>query len=498
MTLEKAKDYLGELQAKSHAYAHAMNVMYYDAVTVAPRGGASMRGRTMAFLSGESYKLLTSEETGEALDLLAAHREELTPAEARQTEILLKNLRELRRIPMEEYVAYQALLNDAEVAWHQAKESSNWATFAPFMEKILAANIRFAGLVAPEKDPYDYCLDQYEEGLTQEICDAFFAALRERIVPLLEKVKAAAQVEDGFLHTPVAVPVQEKLSGYLMDVMGIDREYCALGLSEHPFTTNFSRWDVRITTHYYEEAFASGMYSVIHEGGHALYELHTAEDLQGSVLAEGCSMAMHESQSRFYENILGRSRAFINCIYPRIAELVPAVAEHTPEELYRAVNRAEPSLIRTEADELTYSLHVLIRYEIEKKLMHGELAVCDLPAEWNRLYKEYLGVEVPDDRHGALQDSHWSGGAIGYFPSYALGSAYGAQIRKKMEEDVDVDACLAAGDMSPVSAWLEEHIWRHGRMFRPVKLLEDVLGEPFDPSYYTAYLERKFGEIYGL
>ena len=209
-------------------------------------------------------------------------------------------------------------------------------------------------------------------------------------------------------------------------------------------------------------------------------------------------MAMHESQSRFYENILGRSRAFINCIYPRIAELVPAVAEHTPEELYRAVNRAEPSLIRTEADELTYSLHVLIRYELEKKLMHGELSVHDLPAEWNRLYKEYLGVDVPDDTHGVLQDSHWSGGSIGYFPSYALGSAYGAQIRKKMEEDVDVDACLAAGDLGPVSAWLEERIWKHGRMFRPAALLEKVLDEPFDPGYYTAYLEQKFGEIYGL
>ncbi|MBO6062097.1 MAG: carboxypeptidase M32, partial [Clostridia bacterium] len=269
--------------------------------------------------------------------------------------------------------------------------------------------------------------------------------------------------------------------------------------TEHPFTTGFNKHDLRITTHYYENDLASSMYSVIHEGGHATYEMGNGDELIGSPLFGGASCGMHESQSRFYENLIGRSKGFCELVLPAIKEIFPAELEGvTAEAFYRAVNRAEPSLIRTEADELTYSLHVLIRYEIEKKLIHGELDTKDLPSEWNRLYKEYLGVEVPCDKEGCLQDSHWSGGSFGYFPSYSLGSAYGAQILAHMKKELDFEGLIAKGDIASITAWLREHIHKYGMIKKPAELIRICCGEDFDPQYYIDYLSDKFGKLYDL
>lgn len=240
-----------------------------------------------------------------------------------------------------------------------------------------------------------------------EKCDAFFAALRERVVPLVRRIGEAPQVDDSILHQQFPQAAQEALSAYLMGLMRLDPAHCGIATTEHPFTIDFSKYDVRITTHYYEDNFAPSMFSVIHEGGHALYEMGIADEDAYTALGGGVSMGIHESQSRFYENIIGRSRGFITYVFPKLAELFPAqFAGRTPEELYRAVNRVEPSLIRIEADELTYALHIMVRYELERKLMNRELTTKELPAEWNRLYQEYLGVDVPDDTHGVLQDSH--------------------------------------------------------------------------------------------
>ncbi|MBR3053965.1 MAG: carboxypeptidase M32, partial [Firmicutes bacterium] len=282
--------------------------------------------------------------------------------------------------------------------------------------------------------------------------------------------------------------------------IGLDLDHVGLSTTEHPFTTSLgSHFDERITTNYKLDNVSSSMFSVVHEGGHALYDTGSADDLAYTVLDGGVSMGIHESQSRFYENLIGRSRPFIECIFPKLVELFPEnFADCTPEDVYRAVNKVEPSLIRTEADEVTYCLHVMIRYELEKRVVGGELEVKDLPAEWNRLYKEYLGIDVPDDKHGVLQDSHWSFAAIGYFPSYALGSAYGAQFMKKMRETVDVDGCIAKGDFGPVNAWNREHIWKYGSLLKPGELLEKVLGGPFEASAYVEYLEKKYTDIYGL
>lgn len=498
MELKTAIEQLRAAEAKSAALGHAMGIIYFDAVTTAPKGTDEGRGRTLAMLSEESYKLTSGEEMGALLAFLEEHRAELDAQTAREVELLKRSYDQLRRIPMDEYVEYTVLLNTAETVWENAKKNNDFASFAPYLEKIVETNRRFAGYYDPNKKPYDALLNEYERGVDTEMLDAFFSQLRETIVPLVKRVSEKPRPDDSFMHRAYPAAEQKKLAEKLMQVMGIDRSHCGLAESEHPFTTNFNNRDVRITTHYYENDLASSMYSVIHEGGHALYELGVADELQYTAASGGASMGVHESQSRFYENIVGRSKEFISAVFPMIKEIFPRQLEDVSEnEFYRAVNIGEPSLIRTESDELTYCLHIYVRYELEKKLISGELAVADLPAEWDRMYKEVLGVDVPDDTHGVLQDSHWAGGSIGYFPSYALGNAYGAQLLSVMEKDVDVRAAMRSGDLSPITEWLHEHIHIFGSLYDPRELFERVCGK-FDAGYYTDYLTEKFTELYGL
>ena len=500
MTLENAIAELYALQKKLAAYDHAEALIYYDGVTAAPRETAENRGAALSVLSEVVYKLTTGEETVSLLEFLDEHKQELDEKQQRMVYLMLKDLRQMRKIPMDEFIAYQELLVEADDVWHKAKEASDFEMFRPCLEKIFETHKRFAKYVAPDKDPYDNWLNEYEEGLNRETLDRFFSKVRAGIVPLIKKISETKQVDDSIRFGSFPEDKQEELSYYLMKTIGLDLGHVGLSTTEHPFTTSFgSHYDVRITTHYHEDDFVSSMYSVIHEGGHALYDTGSADELAYTVLDGGTSMSVHESQSRFYENIIGRSRAFCKYIFPKLCELFPdEMKGKTAEQLYIAVNKAEPSLIRTEADELTYSLHVMIRYELEKKVMAGELEVKDLPAEWNRLYKEYLGVDVPDDKHGVLQDSHWSGGLIGYFPSYALGNAYGAQFLNKMKETVDVDKCIESGDFEPVNAWNRENIWKHGSLYTPAQLLERVLGEPFNADYYIEYLTEKVKDVYKI
>lgn len=495
----QAVDALNKHQQTLAAYNHAIGVVYLDAATAAPKGTWEGRGKTMAILSEITYNLETSPAVGDMLTFLEARLEELDPVQKRQVEVLRKSYDETKKIPAEECIAYSVLLNDAQAVWEKAKNDNDFDAFAPYLEKIVAFNRKFAGYYNPEMEPYDALLNKYEEGMNTKTLDAFFAKLRQSLVPLIATIQDGPQIDDSFLYRHYPVEAQRKFSDYLMEVMGLDRNYCGIAETEHPFTTNFNNKDVRITTHYYENDLANSMYSVIHEGGHALYELGADDRYNFTVLQGGVSMGIHESQSRFYENLIGRSRAFIHAIFPKVKELFPEQLMDVDEEMfYRAVNKAKPSLIRTSADELTYANHIMIRYELEKQMIAGTLAVEDVPAAWNRLYKEYLGVDVPDDASGCLQDTHWSGGMIGYFPSYALGSAYGAQMLAKMQEELgDVFADVAAGDLSGVTGWLREKIHCHASFKKPGALFKEVCGE-FDAACYTDYLTKKFSELYGL
>ena len=490
---------LKKFQATMAAYNHALGVLYLDSTTAAPSDTWEGRGKTMEIMSEITYKLSTDPENEKLLSYLEDHITELDDQTKREVEVLRKGFDQTKKIPAEEYVAYSVLMNDAQAVWAKAKNDDDFAAFAPYLEKIMDYNRKFAGYYNPDLKPYDALLNEYEEGLTMETLDAFFAQLRSVIVPLIAKIKAVPQIDDSFLYRHYSVEIQRKFSDYLMEVMGMDRTHCGIAETEHPYTINFNNKDVRITTHYHEDNLVSSMFSVVHEGGHALYELGADEKYNFTALSGGVSMGIHESQSRFYENIIGRSRAFVHAIFPKVKELFPSQLEGVDEAMfYRAINKAEPSLIRTEADELTYALHVMVRYEIEKQVIGGTLTVAEIPAEWKRLYKEYLGVDVPNDREGCLQDSHWSGGSVGYFPSYALGSAYGPQMLKKMEEELgNIWDDVAKGDLSKVTAWLKAKIHTHASFKKPGALFEEVCGK-FDASCYTDYLTEKYTELYNL
>ena len=499
MTLENAKKALENLMRENYAYHHAIGLISYDAVTSAPSEAARAREIPLELFSTKQYKLMTSKRTAALLDFLEEHQTELDKRTARCVYLLQKDRKETEKIPMKENVAYSLLLNDADAAWHEAKEKSNFSIFLPYLERIFATCKRFSGYIDPNKDPYEVWLDKFEGGLTREKCDAFFAYLRRELVPLIRRVQQAKQPEDAFLRQCYPKEGQRELSEYLMSLIGIDETHCTLRETEHPFTTDFTKLDVRITTHYYENAPLSALYSTVHEGGHALYELHTDDAYLATPVGTGVSMAVHESQSRFYENILGRSLPFCRRILPEMKRIFPQQLKNvTADMLWRAVNKSEPSLIRTEADELTYPLHIMIRYELEKAIFDGKLEVRDLPDAWNRLYREYLGVTPDCDRNGVLQDSHWSGGSIGYFPSYALGSAYGAQLLRRMKETVDVNNCIEQGNFTPINSWLCDRIWQYGSLRDPVETFERAAGEPLDPSVYISYLTEKYTEVYDL
>lgn len=498
MELNKALEELMLLQKKLFAYNVASSAIYLDAVTVAPKNTAEGRGVALGILAGESQKIFTAPEVGELLSFLKEHKEELSQEEARQVEVLTRNYEQMSKIPAEEYMEYAMLTNEADDVWHKAKAQNDFELFRPVLEKIFTFNRKFASYYDSSKEPYDALLNEYERGLTMEYLDKFFATVKTELVPLIHKISAVPQIDDAFIHRHYPIKAQRKFSDYLMEVLGLDRSHSTIGETEHPFTLTFNNKDVRITTNYKEDNLVDSMFSVIHEGGHALYELGVSNNLQYTCLAGGVSMGVHESQSRFYENLIGRSREFIEAIFPKMQEFFPEqLADVTAEQMYLAVNRVEPSLIRVEADELTYSMHVMIRYEIEKAVIGGTMEVKDIPANWNRLYKEYLGVDVPDDRQGCLQDSHWSGGMIGYFPSYALGSAYGAQMLKNMEADVDIWSKVAEGDLSAVTGWLKEKVHQYGCLMEPADIVKNACGE-FNPLVYTEYLLKKYSEIYGV
>ncbi|MBQ3705303.1 MAG: carboxypeptidase M32 [Clostridia bacterium] len=493
MTLQQAIEKLNRTEKAIYALNHATCIVSTDGETAAPRESWRARGESLAYLSELLYQQTQNPELEEALQTILAHREETDEITYRRAQVLQEDYEDMHVLPMEEYVAYGQLTNDAGAVWRQAKQESDYALFAPYLEKLIAARRRYASLKAPEKPVYDVLLDCYEKGATMAQLDPFFETVRRELTPLIAEFAKKPLTPPAFMSEVFPVAAQREFSDRIMALEGIDPARCTLGETEHPFTSGPNKWDVRITTHYHKEDVLASLYSVIHEGGHALYEMGVADELQYTCLGGGSTMGVHESQSRFYENLIGRSRAFAEPLLRAMKEFFPdQMRDVTEEELYRAVNLAKPSLIRTEADELTYSLHVMIRYELEKAMMAGDLTVPELPAAWNEMYRKYLGVTPPDDRQGVLQDSHWSFGGMGYFPSYALGSAYGVQMLRRMEKEMDVWGNVARGDLSPITAWLGEKIHRFGRLKEPMNVLQNAMGGPLDPTVYTDYLKEKF------
>lgn len=481
------------------AYRRAAAVLNYDGMTSAPEASSTGRANTLAVLSEAEYRLTSGGEYSDLLSELLSRADELDPVTICEAKEAAKKADALRHIPASVFARHTRITGEAFAVWREAKAKNDFALFAPHLEKVMESASLIAGFAAPEKDPYDYWLNENEEGASKEELDAFFDSLGSGLAPLIREVGKRPKPSDGFLHRRFPVHKQRAFSDELMELLGVDRSRCSLGEAEHPYTTFINRNDVRVTTHYFEEHLAANMFSVLHECGHALYELNVGKGIAYSRLGHGASAGMHESQSRFYENVIGRSYAFAELILPKLQRLFPdSLKGVTARDLHLAFNRVTPSLKRTEADELTYSMHVLIRYELEKRLMSGEIKVRDLPAEWNALYSKYLGIEVPSDREGVLQDMHWASGLIGYFPTYALGNAYSAQILAAMRKELDVDSLVRNGEIPVITEWLREHIHKYGMMKTPKELLLISCGEGPGPGYYIEYLTKKYSKLYGL
>lgn len=492
-----------QLVRKINHYNEAVGLMYWDLRTGAPRKGVEQRSEVIGELSTEVFRMSVSDEMGCYLDFFMQHHNlnQLDEVSRKMVLECKKDYDRSKKIPEKKYQEYVILTSQAETAWEEAKEESDFAKFQPYLEKIVKFNQEFVELWGYEGNKYNTLLDMYEPGMTVEKLDEVFGKLRSEVVLLLAEIQKSGQQPDlSCLKQEFDVDKQKAFSRFMLGELNYDFAAGRLDETVHPFATGLNPGDVRITTRYLKEDVVSALFGTIHECGHALYEQNISKDLAGTNLCSGTSMGIHESQSRFWENKIGRSHEFWSKYFRKLQETFPGqFDEINVDTLYKAINHTEPSLIRIEADELTYNLHIMIRYEIEKGLIDGDIQVANLPKVWNAKYKEYLGIEPQNDSEGVLQDVHWSGGSFGYFPSYALGNMYAAQFLHKMEEDIlDFDNLVADGNFKPIKNYLTEHIYQYGKLLDPNEIVQKVTGEELNPQYLVDYLKNKYKSIYGL
>lgn len=488
---------------KQMAVNTALTLFNWDMETLAPADAVEYTSKVIGILSGEAFSAVVNEEVRELLSRLSSKEAQaaLTDKERAIVANLKKELAQIEQIPPKEYQAYSELTAKSQSVWAQAKKHNRYEEFAPLLQEQLAYQKRFLSYREKEGlSSYDLLLNDYEEGFTTKELDAFFAQLKSAILPLLQDIaKKNGQSSAEFLTRSYPVERQKEFARFLAGYLGFDFNRGVMAESEHPFTTNLHNHDVRITNHYYENQLDSAIFSVIHEGGHALYEMGVSDDLTQTLAGTNMSMGIHESQSRFYENIIGRSPAFWEPIYGKLVSFFPEQLSDIPlEQFIRAINQSKPGLIRTEADELTYSLHIMVRYELERALFAEEITVEELPKLWNEKYREYLGITPPDDTQGVLQDVHWSSGSFGYFPSYAIGSAIAAQIYYHMLDSMPFEQYLREGNLSVIREYLRDHLHKYGTSRSTMELLKNMTGETFRPEYYIRYLTEKYTKVYQL
>ncbi|MBC1473377.1 carboxypeptidase M32 [Listeria grandensis] len=486
---------------KISAFEEALSLVYWDLRTGAPEKGAEGRSEVIGTLSGEIFKMKVSEEMAAFIAGLWVQKENLSDVTRRSLEECKKEYDLNKEIPAKEYEAYTKLVAQAETTWATARANNDYELFKPYLEKIIASKRKFVEYWGYQDNPYDTLLDQYEPGITVAVLDEVFAKLREAIIALRKRVEAASYQPDAtLLHKKVSKEQQKAFSLRILKKMGFDFDAGRLDDTIHPFATGLNIGDVRITTRYDEANFKMAVFGIIHEGGHAIYEQNISPKLAGTPLANGASMGIHESQSLFYEIILGSSFEFWQSNYKDFQEITaPAFDDVSVAEFYRAVNISESSLVRIEADTLTYPLHIMIRYELEKAIMNGEIGVDALRDAWNDKYEEYLGVRPENDADGILQDVHWSGGDFGYFPSYALGYMYAAQLFATLSKEVpNVSEILASDDYSVIRVWLTENVHQYGMLKKPLAILRDTTGEGLNPDYLIQLLNDRYDFIYKL
>ena len=476
---------------------YASAVLQWDQEIYLPVKGNEIRGRQIATLNELAHEKFTSEEFGVLLNELI-NKDGLTPAEKRNAELSLYDYNKNKKLPSAFVRQMSEAVNKSFHAWIQARKENSFSIFQQPLQEIILLKKQEADLLGYETHPYNALMNDYDRGLTVDTVDTLFTSLKPQLLELLQKINSQPPVEDSFLHQHFDKEKQWQFGIEILKRMHFDFEAGRQDISEHPFTTNFNSNDVRITTRINENDFANMLWSCIHEGGHALYEQGLPESEYGLPLGEYCSLSIHESQSRLWENCIGRGEAFWQHNYPLLQKYFPAQLKNiTGQQFYKAINQVKPSLIRTEADEVTYHFHVMIRYEIEKMLIEGSIAAKDIPACWNEKYKKYLGVTVPDDKQGCLQDVHWSHGSFGYFATYSIGSLYAAQIYSAISLEISsLNTDISAGNLQPVLDWLKLHIYDYGRFYNSEELCEKATGQKLNAQHFINYATAKFQNIY--
>ena len=477
----------------------AGSLLGWDQQTMMPERAAPQRAEQLATLGRLVHERFTDDAIGRLLD--AAAPLATAEADAALVRVTRRDWEKARRVPSELAAELARAGALGHAAWVDARERSDFAAFLPFLRRNVELKLRYVDCFDGYEDPYDVLLDDYEEGMTSAEVDALFAQLRAGLVPLIAAVAERADAVDASpLHGEFPIEGQRELLRRVLTQLGWRADGWRLDEAAHPFATSFGPGDVRLTTRYDATYVGMALYGAIHEFGHGLYEAQVDPALARGPLGEGVSLVVHESQSRLWENVVGRGRPFAGWLHGQLREVFPErFAGVSAEDWFRAVNKVQPSLIRVEADEATYGLHIILRFELERAMIAGGVALEDLPEAWNARMREYLGVEVPSDAEGVLQDVHWSGGDIGYFATYALGNLIGAQLWERARLALpDLDAQLAAGDGSALRAWLGEHVHRFGRTYPPRELVERVVGGPIAVQPFLDYLNGKLRPIYGL
>jgi carboxypeptidase Taq len=472
----------------------------WDQHVMMPPGGAPLRAEMMATVGRIAHTKFTSPEIGKLLDRLRdwGEQQEYDSLEASLIRVASRDWEKLRHVPADLRAEMSRSAALANPVWVEARKTNNFKTFLPVLRKNLDLRKRYIDCFEVGDEPYDIVLDDYERGMKTKEVRRIFDYLKEHQAPLVKEVAA-----NGGIAAPEHDFDFESQKVFELEVaraFGYDDDNWRLDPTVHPFASGTGVTDIRITTRYFREHLG-GLFGTMHEFGHGLYERQVDPALERTPLARGVSLGMHESQSRMWENLVGRSLPFWRHFFPRLQELFPgALRGYDAEQWYREVNATSPSLIRVEADEATYNLHIILRFELEQAMLADEFRLEQLPEEWNRRMWDYLGIEVPNDTEGVLQDVHWSGGSIGYFPTYALGNLISAQIWEKITADLpDLDDSFEQGEFGPLRDWLRERLHRHGRKFTPGETLERVVGTAeIDPEPYVRYLREKLASIYGI
>ncbi len=500
MTAQEAYRWLWEHSRETAYLASLGKLAAWDQAAYIPKKGHPHRAMMQATLAKLLHQRATDPRVGEMLTVVEGSDWLKEP-----TSVEAVNVREWRRaydlqskIPERLTVELAQATSEGEAIWQEARPKNDWEAFKPILKKIFALTREAAEAIGYEQEPYDALLDQYEPGATARQLESTFGQLREATVKLLERIKGSVRQPDtSLLHRYFPQAAQEAFGKEVIAKIGFDLGAGRLDVVAHPFMQGIGPGDVRLTTRYAEDFFNVGFFGIVHEMGHGLYGQGLLEEHFGTPMGSEVSLGIHESQSRTWENLVGRSMGFWRYFWPRAQHYFESLRDVQLEDFYLAINEVKPSLIRVEADEVTYNLHIMIRFEIELALLRGELAIDDAPEAWNAKYQEYLGIHSAEIRDGVMQDVHWSAGLIGYFPTYALGNLYGAQLFVQAEKDLgNLEAQFARGEFAPLLNWTREKIHHQGSRYWPRDLLKHVTGEDLNPQYLVDYLNRKFGRLY--